>query len=279
MARRRKRSRRSRGFWPRFELPELDQRQLDLIGLGLVAFAAFFACVFYLGWAGGRVGEAMAEGTLFLFGGVGYTAPVVLFAVGALLVVRPILPATHPLKAGAVCLIAALTLGLAAGTLGLGPGDTPRDGFLDPNYLEHHGGLSGEVLLWTSAKLFSEAGSHILCVFLLLAGVLLLTGASVAGVMTATREAAVITTGRVRRTTQVFATQTAPLPPIETHPVRPPEPEDEEPVVRATHVEAPALDASERYPDLYAERPKEPEPEDAPAPGEEQPEEQEPEGS
>ena len=36
-------------------------------------------------------------------------------------------------------------------------------------------------------------------------------------------------------------------------PVEPPEPEDQEPVVRATHVEAPALDASERYPDLYGE--------------------------
>ena len=275
MARRRTRRRSNRGLWPRFQLPELDQRQLDLIGLGLVAFAAFFACVFYLGWAGGRVGEAMADGILFLFGGVGYTAPIVLFAIGALLVVRPILPATHPLKAGAICLVAALTLGLAAGTLGLGPGDTPRDGFLDPDYLEHHGGLTGEVLFWTSAKLFSEAGSHILCVFLLLAGVLLLTGASVAGILGATREAAVTTTGRMRRTTQMLATPTAPLPPIESRTVRPPEPEDEEPVVRATHVEAPALDSSERYPDLH-ERPQEPEPEEGPAPGEEQPAEQEP---
>jgi DNA segregation ATPase FtsK/SpoIIIE, S-DNA-T family len=275
MARRRMRRRPGRGLWPRFGLPGLEQRHLDLIGLGLVAFAAFFACVFYLGWAGGRVGEAMADGILFLFGGVGYTAPVVLFAIGALLVVRPILPATHPLKAGAVALIAALTLGLAAGTLGLGPGDTPRDGFLDPDYLEHHGGLIGEVLFWTSAKLFSEAGSHILCVFLLLAGALLLTGASIAGILGATREAAISTTGRVRRTTQMLATPAAPLPPIEPETVRPPEPEDEEPVVRATHVEAPALDASERYPDLY-ERPQEPEPDEAPAPGEEQPAEQEP---
>ena len=71
-------------------------------------------------------------------------------------------------------------LGLAAGSLGLGPGDTPRDGFLDPHYLKHHGGLVGESLFWTSAKLFSTAGSHILFVFLLLAGVLLLTGASIA---------------------------------------------------------------------------------------------------
>jgi DNA segregation ATPase FtsK/SpoIIIE, S-DNA-T family len=278
MARRSTRRSGSRGFLPQLELPRLEQRHHDLIGLGLVALAAFFACVFYLGWAGGRVGEAMADGLLFLFGGVGYTAPIVLFAAGALLVVRPVLPAIHPVKAGTICLVAALTLGLAAGTLGLGPGDTPRDGFLDSAYLENHGGLVGEVLFWTSAKLFSEAGSHILCVFLLLAGALLLTGASLAGVLSATRNAAVTTSDRVRRTTQSFAVPTAPLPPIERRPVRPPEPEDEEPVVRATHVEAPALDASERHADTYDERPQEPEPtpEEAPAPGEEQPEEQEP---
>ena len=38
----------------------------------MVAFAAFFACVFYLDWAGGEVGEALADAILFLFGGVGY---------------------------------------------------------------------------------------------------------------------------------------------------------------------------------------------------------------
>ena len=35
-------------------MPELQQRDLDLIGLGLVAMAAFFAFVFYLGWDGGK---------------------------------------------------------------------------------------------------------------------------------------------------------------------------------------------------------------------------------
>src|SRR3954454_17231356 len=66
MASRRRKRRRSRGLWPPVELPQLEQRQWDLIGLGMVAFAAFFACVFYFDWAGGEVGEAMAEGILFL---------------------------------------------------------------------------------------------------------------------------------------------------------------------------------------------------------------------
>src|ERR687894_1088691 len=273
MASRRRRKRRParRAWLPDLGLPVLEQRHWDLIGLALVAFAAFFACVFYLDWSGGEVGEAMAEGFFFLFGGLGYLTPVALFAAGALLVVRPMMERVHPFRTGAACLAAALLLGLAAGSLGLGPGDTPRDGFLDADYLRRHGGLTGEALFWTSSTLFSEAGSHILFVFLLLAGLLLVTGASVAGLMTATREAATVTTGRVRGATRsLHAAATAPLPrgPLPGDPIpgvpresaRPPEPEDSEPVVRATHVEAPALDAAERYPDLYGHDEDEPEP-------------------
>ncbi len=54
---------------PVLELPQLDQRQWDLVGLALVGFAAFFASVFYLGWSGGEVGEALADAILYLFGG------------------------------------------------------------------------------------------------------------------------------------------------------------------------------------------------------------------
>src|SRR5919106_1277674 len=284
MATRRRKRRRSRGMLPPLAMPQLEQRHWDVIGLALVAFAAFFACVFYLGWAGGQVGEAMADGFLFLFGGLGYLTPVALFVAGALIVVRPLMEHVHPFRTGAACLAAALLLGLAAGSLGLGPGDTPRDGFLDADYLRRHGGLTGEALFWTSSTLFSEAGAHILFVFLLLAGLLLITGASIAGLMTATRDAATSTTERMRGATRsLHAAATAPLPrgplpgdPIPGVPdlVEPPEPPNTEPVVRATHVEAPALDAAERYPDLYGhEEDEEPEPEpveelpELPAPG------------
>ncbi len=231
---------------------------MDLIGLALVSFAAFFACVFYLGWAGGQVGEAMADGILVLFGGAGYLAPVALLATGAVVMLRPMLPAVHPWGLGALCLIAALTLGLAAGSLGLGPGDTARHGFFDAEYLRHHGGLVGESLLWASSHLFSHVGAHILFVFLLLAAVLLLTGASVAGVVNATHQGVATTTERVRVSKQDLAAALSGLTSAPSHqdldePLGPPEPEDSEPVVRATHVEAPALDAAERYPDLYAD--------------------------
>jgi S-DNA-T family DNA segregation ATPase FtsK/SpoIIIE len=264
MASRKRRKRRParRAWWPDLDLPVLEQRHWDLIGLGMVAFAAFFACVFYLEWAGGEVGEALAGAILFMFGGVGYAAPVLLFAAGAVIVVRPMVPALHPLKTGVACLTCALMLGLAAGSLGLGPGDTHRDGFLDPHYLKHHGGLVGESLYWTSAKLFSTAGSHILFVFLLLAGILLLTGASVASIITATREAAATTSDRMRRT-GTAATERIPYEPLP--PIAPPEPEDREPVVRATHVEMPVQETDEF--DEYQPEPElEPEPEPEPEP-------------
>src|SRR5437763_12456509 len=109
MARRRtprKRSRRrsSRALPPiSLRMPELEQRDLDLIGLGLVALAAFFAFVFYLGWDGGKVGGALADAARFLFGGVAYLLPLVLLGAGTILVLRPMLPSVKPFKAGALC--------------------------------------------------------------------------------------------------------------------------------------------------------------------------------
>ena len=116
--RRSPRSRSRRHRLPR--LPTLEQRHLDLLGLGLVALASFLAFVFYLDWDGGRVGSFVASGLLLLFGVVGYVAPLVLLGTGALLILRPMLPSTGPFRTGALCLIAAFSLGLAAALTAVG---------------------------------------------------------------------------------------------------------------------------------------------------------------
>jgi S-DNA-T family DNA segregation ATPase FtsK/SpoIIIE len=254
---RRTRASRLRATWPR--LPELDQHQRDLIGLGLVALACFLAFVFYLGWDGGQVGDAIARGVLLLLGAIGYAAPVALLGAGALLVLRPVLPTVRPFRTGAACLVCGLTLGMAAGSLGLGPDRPPRRELFmtDPDFLRAHGGLVGEVLFWAARSLVQEIGAHILFVFLLVTGALLLTGASVAGVVRNTRAGVASTTRRVRESTTelgaiagrrgdrrpgrgarlaAWAGRRAghPLPGAEDLPP------DVEPVVRATHVEAPA---------------------------------------
>ena len=120
---------------PRLPSFKLEQHQLDLIGLGLVALAAFLAFVFYLGWDGGKVGEGLASAFVFLFGGVGYLVPVVLFGTGAVLVLKPLLPSVRPFRSGAICLLLALMLGLAAGSFGLGPDHPARDGFFHADLL------------------------------------------------------------------------------------------------------------------------------------------------
>ncbi|HEX4760355.1 MAG TPA: DNA translocase FtsK, partial [Thermoleophilaceae bacterium] len=236
-------------------LPQLDQQQLDLVGLGLVAAAAFFAFVFYLGWDGGKVGKGLGNGFIFLFGGVGYLAPIALFGAGAVLVLRQVLPSVRPFRAGATCLLTGLMLGLAAGSFGLGPNQPARVGWFHPEFFKHHGGLVGDGMYWVTKTLFQQFGTDILFLFLMAAGVLLLTGASLAGIVRATSESVTATTRRVRQSTGEFAAVVSGRPPgAEPPPERAPDedgPPEVEPVVRATHVEAPALDGERRFPDLY----------------------------
>ena len=251
-------------------MPRLEQHHLDLIGLGLVALAAFLAFVLYTGEAGGQVGQGSKSGLRFLLGGAAYLAPLAVLATGAILVLRPLLPTVKPFRAGAICLLLGLTLGLAAGSVGLGPGPADHTPLLDPDYVSDRGGALGELLFVAARTLFSTVGAHIIFVFLMAGGVLLVTGASVAGVVSATgrhvsttRERVASTTERVRRSateaTSALTRETVAEPP--EFDARPPEPPGVEPVVHATHVEAPALDAEERYPDLFGDDGPEPDPE------------------
>jgi len=251
-------------------LPVLEQHHRDLLGLGLVAFGCFLAVVLYGGETGGRVGEATSDALRFLLGDVAYLAPIGFVAGGVLLVVDDLLPSLRPFRAGAICLTLGLALGLAAGSLGLGPGAVPHDPLFEASYVSDRGGVLGELLFWGSSTLFSEIGSHILFLFLMVGGVLLLTGASLASILRTTG-AGVATTGRVVRQstsdlTAVLSGERGPLsyaarraeagegPAQVAVPIDgPPEPPGVEPVVHATHVEAPALDAEERFADLFAD--------------------------
>ena len=233
------RARRSAASW-RPRLPVLEQRHFDLLGLALVALGVFLAFPLWRGGAAGVAGDRVVEGLELALGRVAYAVPATLVAAGAVLVLRPVLPAVRPLRAGAVCLLAATTLAFAAGTLGLGP-DTPGASWAG-DALRARGGAVGEALHDATARLFSETGAHILAVFLFVAGVLLLTGASVAGVLRATAHELAETTRALRP----LPRQSEPAP----APVAPPEPDDDEPVVRpGTH--AVAFDGAVRCPDLF----------------------------
>jgi S-DNA-T family DNA segregation ATPase FtsK/SpoIIIE len=248
------RARRSSLPWPP-RLPVLEQRYLDLIGLGLIAAGAFLAFPLYFGWNGGSAGQAIVEGLTWAVGRVAWATPVALVAAGVLLALRPVLPAgVRPFRAGALCLLAAACLGLAVGTLGVGPGDGGPVG--------DRGGHLGQVMADSATRLFSDVGAHIIALFLFCAGLLLLTGATVAGVLRATGE-------QVLETTRALRPPPRPRPEPDAGALMPPDLENEEVVIRPATRDA-QLDGALRYPDLFEaavaappaqEEPPEPEPE------------------
>jgi S-DNA-T family DNA segregation ATPase FtsK/SpoIIIE len=246
---------RARRSSPRaLRMPLLEQRQLDLIGLGLIAVGIFLVFPLCLGWQGGTAGRAASDAIAYLVGGFEYGVPAMIVAGGAIIVLRPVLPTLRPFRAGALCLLLALTLMLAAGTFGVGPGHAGVDAW-DDEFVSARGGVVGQALLYATVKAFSMIGAHIIAVFLLLAGVLLLTGASVASVLRATGSGLADTTRAMSRVLprRPRAPESETEEPDEPPAMQAPEPDEGELIIRSTHVEAPSLDGAQRYPDIFGE--------------------------
>jgi DNA segregation ATPase FtsK/SpoIIIE, S-DNA-T family len=173
---------------PRVRLSELDQTTVDTIGLALVACGLLLG---FLIWTGsGAVGETVAEVFGFLVGGVAYLVPILLIGSGIALAARDRIESPARMRAGAIAIVLGLTLGLAAGSLGLGPGGGASRDLWGVDAMMDRGGAVGEALYWATSTLFSHAGSHLVFVFLMLGGALLLTGRSIGDLVGGARAAA-----------------------------------------------------------------------------------------
>ncbi len=104
----------------------------------------------------------------------------------------------RPLRTGAICLSASITLALAAGTLGVSSGAGAKGASWTSAFLQAHGGVAGEALYQGSHRLVQSVGVDILVVFLFLVGVILLTGASLASAIRATGSGVADTTRMLR---------------------------------------------------------------------------------
>ncbi|HYZ81604.1 MAG TPA: DNA translocase FtsK [Solirubrobacteraceae bacterium] len=255
----------------------LEPHHVDILALALLAVGIFLGGVAYVHWAGGALGDGAVRATRFVFGALGYAVPVALVLAGGLILMREWRPPTRPLRTGLVCVVAAITLMLAAGTLGIGPGAVPASHFWQAAAFERRGGVIGQAEFWVSSHLLSTLGADILAVFLLIAGIILVTGATLASVVRVTGEGMIGTGRAVRRSTDSLsatlggrrpataAAQTRARPASATaaddsfvverlldpdrlapdqlpDPLLPPEPDTAELIVRATHVEAPPND-------------------------------------
>jgi DNA segregation ATPase FtsK/SpoIIIE, S-DNA-T family len=132
----------------------------ELIGLGLLALGIFLGSVIWAGWNGGYVGLWIADGLDAVIGGAAWGLPAALAIVGALMVARSDLVDVRPFRTG----LAVLAFGLMI-TLG-----------------KDQGGYIGTVLGGGLGLALGGTGVAIVGVLTLLAGGLLVTGAS-AGAM------------------------------------------------------------------------------------------------
>jgi S-DNA-T family DNA segregation ATPase FtsK/SpoIIIE len=128
----------------------------ELWGLGLVAVGLILATVLWLGWDGGPVGSQVSDWLHDALGAAAPLVPAVLIAIGGLMLVRSALVDLRPFRTG-------LVVGLVGLMIALG---------------EDHGGALGGAAGGGLAQVVGGAGALIVGVALVLAGVLLLTGAS-----------------------------------------------------------------------------------------------------
>jgi S-DNA-T family DNA segregation ATPase FtsK/SpoIIIE len=236
-ARRRPPTRRRRRQLRRLHI-QLDQRAFDVIGLGLVALGVFMGCVLYAQWNGGTVGNGLSRALAWLFGQVRDGVPIALAVYGSTLVLRPLIGTTRPLRASPLFLFASSTLALAAGTLDF-TGPVVSTSFWQAPYFEHRGGIVGQGEYWAVDHLVGTLGANFLAVFLFLAGVLLLSGGSIALMLRSAGAGIADATARIP--TVSVADLRAERHRERPERVRPPEPPLDELFVRAARLDAASL--------------------------------------
>ena len=192
----------------------------------MVAVGSLLVAVLWFGWDGGSVGDAVAGWIVDAVGAAAYVLPVGLIAVGGLMLVRSAVVDVRPFRTG-----------LAVGALGL-----------MITLGDEHGGMLGSALGGTLARILGETGATIVGIALLLAGTLLVTGASAGTILRGS--------GSAVRRASVAARRGLERPPR-------PEPFDDVPVAPAasapTRRQTP-VDIASDYPDLLGSSPASAEP-------------------
>jgi S-DNA-T family DNA segregation ATPase FtsK/SpoIIIE len=185
----------------------------ELVGLGLVAAGVFLATLLWLGWDGGVVGEAISQACRDAIGAAAYGAPLLLAAVGALMLFRSALVDVRPFRLGLTVLVPGVLLALG----------------------EEHGGAVGRMFEDAVAFLLGQTGATIVGVTMMTAGALLLSGASAGALLRRTGHAVRQAGTSARRSFDRPRLAAVPAPPPPARPLAPP------------------VDAEQAFPDVVSE--------------------------
>jgi S-DNA-T family DNA segregation ATPase FtsK/SpoIIIE len=189
----------------------------ELIGLVLAALGVFLSTVVYLGWSGGYVGGLADDALGAVIGAARALFPLACLAVGLLILTRSELVDMRPFRTGLIVFTAGLMV-----TLGDG-----------------HGGYVGLALARLFGLALGGTGVLIVGITTLLAGSLLLTGASAGAIIRRSGHAVRARAGAARRSRE------RERPAAELRLV--------EPAAEEKTVVAPPVDAVNEFPDVVAE--------------------------
>jgi DNA segregation ATPase FtsK/SpoIIIE, S-DNA-T family len=217
-ARVRKRARKTRGH-----------HHPELWGLALVAAGLVLAVVLWLGWDGGPVGVSLSDWLEDALGAAAPLVPAALIAIGGLMLVRSALVDLRPFRTGLVVGVVGLMVALG----------------------EDHGGALGAALGGGLARVVGGPGSLIVGAALVLAGTLLVTGASAGALLRRSGRAVRQAGSAARRSLESLEwtdwsdSESAEEPASVPH---------------AAHRSTPPLDGVEAFPDVVADGPLSAEP-------------------
>ena len=194
-----------------------SQHENELLGLALLALGLVLAAILYLGLDGGAVGSWLAGVLTEIIGNAAYVLPVAFVALGGLLLARSDLLEVRPFRLGVgVSFLGLMTL--------LG---------------KDSGGFIGLAIGGTLAALIGQTGAAIIGGALLVAGLLLVTGASTGAILRRT--------GHVMKQAGTGARRAFEWPSSEAQTAEDAQIREPALVVRQEHQ---LLDGAESYPDV-----------------------------
>src|SRR5262245_24544483 len=196
-----------------------SEHENELLGLALLALGLVLAAILYLGLDGGAVGSWLADVLTSIIGNAAYVLPVALVALGGRLLARSDLLDVRPFRLGVgVSFLGLMTL--------LG---------------KDSGGFIGMAIGGTIAALIGQTGAAIIGGALLLAGLLLVTGASTGAILRRTGHAVRRAGSGARRAFEWPSSESQTAEDVDAH-----EPASVPAVATQPHL----LDGAEAYPDV-----------------------------
>ncbi|MBI2683830.1 MAG: DNA translocase FtsK [Actinobacteria bacterium] len=152
-----------------------DAQRREIVGLAVAATGILLGMFRYAGEAGGSLGARLLDLSRILAGRLSLILPVVLVLLGAGILTNARIVAARPFRLGFALVATALFASLGAGLLGLSAAPTE---WFAADAMMTRAGIPGSALGWTITLLLGRPGATVVVGLLLVAGLVLTSGAS-----------------------------------------------------------------------------------------------------